>query len=637
VRATSSATRRVVAVALTLMLVTLWALTHRYRGFARDGELYAVQAMARIHPWLAGDLYLQNVSQDRFTVFSSIYAGFIGIFGLQTAELLLFAGCTGAMLAAAWFAVRELFDAEDAWLGVALLIVTVGYYGAYQIFSYSENYLSARSMGEAMIAVALAFRLRGWPVVALLLAAGGLFVHPLMALPGLLLIACLSVSTRQAAVGALAGVLAVLASALVMTFGHFNAPFLRVMDPAWLEVVRERSQFLFLKYWIGRDWEVAIRPFLCLALSAAALVDERARKLCIAGMLVGAAGLAVAWIAGSVGPVPILLQGQAWRWMWVTSFVSVLLLAPTVRQVWRDERGGPLCAILLVFAWVAPGGVDGVACAAAALSLWLGRRHIGGPLARGLRWAAIVTGSLTLAWLLANCWTFAWAPIPESGRESLALGRLREILALGPCALLLAGLVVWSLRRVPRGSGAAAGAALFLLLSLVTLPGALKQLDMPGSAAETAEFADWRAAIPPYSNVLLLPASISATFMWFTLDRPSYLSVGQSAGVVFSAATAAEVRRRADVLVPLGDPDWTILSSIAEVRRRRAAHLPPLPVPPPRPLTAAALKSICGDPALGFVIAQENVGFDPLVHRHPGIRRDWSLYDCRRVRMAPSA
>jgi hypothetical protein len=620
------------------MLLTLWALTHRYHGFAHDGELYALQAMARIHPWLASDLYLQNVSQDRFTVFSPIYAGIIGIFGLHTAELLLFAVCTWALLAAAWVSIRGLFDAQDAWLAVGLLIVTVGYYGAYQIFSYSENYLSARSMGEALVAVALACHVRGWRVAAFLIAVLGLFIHPLIALPGLLLIVCLSLPTRLALCGAAAGVLAVLALTLIVAHGQWAAPFLRVMDPAWLQVVHERSQFLFLKYWAGPDWEIAARPLVCLTMSALAIADARARKLGVAAMLVGTSGLAVACIAGTIGPVPILLQGQAWRWMWVTSFVSVLLLAPTLRSVWRDGRCGPLCAMLLLFAWTPPRGIDGLACAAAALCLWQARPYIIDRIAASLRWAAIVVGSLFLAWLLADCWTIASAPIAESGRENLFIGRLREIFDLGPFALLLVYAVVRSLRHVRTAGAVSLVAGFFLATSLATLPGAEKQVDTAGSPGEMAEFTDWRTAIPPTSNVLLLPGSVSATFMWFTLDRPSYLTVGQSAGVVFSAVTAQEVRRRAAVLLPLRNPDWTILSSISAAQQRRKANLPPLPTAPPRPLTADILVQICSDPQLGFVIAKESVGFDPLVHRHPGTWSNWNLYNCGRVRAsAPSA
>jgi len=96
------------AIALALMLVALWAVTHRYQGLARDGELYAFQALATIHPALGADLYLQNGSQDHYSIFSRIYAPLIRSFGLQYAELLLFIPCTAWFLAAAWVLARAL-------------------------------------------------------------------------------------------------------------------------------------------------------------------------------------------------------------------------------------------------------------------------------------------------------------------------------------------------------------------------------------------------------------------------------------------------------------------------------------------------------------------------------------------------
>jgi hypothetical protein len=46
---------------------------------------------------------------------------------------------------------------------------------------------------------------------------------------------------------------------------------------------------------------------------------------------------------------------------------------------------------------------------------------------------------------------------------------------------------------------------------------------------------------------------------------------------------------------------------------------------------------LCADPALGFVVSRERVGFEPLPHRHPGAWQGWNLYDCRRVRAAATA
>ena len=90
------------------------------------------------------------------------------------------------------------------------------------------------------------------------------------------------------------------------------------------------------------------------------------RKLCAAAALVGAAGLAVAFIGGLIGPVALLVQGQAWRWVWIAVFIGAVLVPFTALHVWRDEKCGPLCAILLVSGWTLPGG-DGTVCVALAL------------------------------------------------------------------------------------------------------------------------------------------------------------------------------------------------------------------------------------------------------------------------------
>jgi hypothetical protein len=101
--------------------------------------------------------------------------------------------------------------------------------------------------------------------------------------------------------------------------------------------------------------------------------------------------------------------------------------------------------------------------------------------------------------------------------------------------------------------------------------------------------------------------------------------------VIFSRATALEVRRRSEVLLPVEDPDWKILSGMhrsAGVKGQSAK----------RPLTPKALISICRDPQLGFVISRDDVGFDPLRHTHSGAWKDWNLYDCKHVlSMAPTA
>jgi hypothetical protein len=173
---------------------------------------------------------------------------------------------------------------------------------------------------------------------------------------------------------------------------------------------------------------------------------------------------------------------------------------------------------------------------------------------------------------------------------------------------------------------------MLVTLSICILPAAFKQSRTLASASDINEFTDWINAIPPTSTVLVAPTHDVGAFVWFTLDRPNYLAVDQSAGVVFSRATAVEIRRRSEILLPLMDPDWKIMTSLraksSNGRKNEAIT---------RPLTAKSLIQVCADPQLGFVISPKEVGFAPLRHEHAGAWKDWNLYDCRKVRSALSA
>jgi hypothetical protein len=622
---------KIATLSLALMLVTLWLLMHGYHGLTGDGQIYAFQALARLHPQLTTDLYLQNTSQDQFTIFSPLYARLIGLFGLENAARLLAVFFTVWLWAAAWSFARAITDRDGAWLAVAFLLIIAGDYGGSGVFQLSEPYLTARLPAEALTITALACHVQGMKRLGLLLAMGALFVHPLIALPGLLLLICLWLPSRVGVMGAIGGILATLAIAVVATNLRVASHVLTVMDAAWLDVVRERSQFLFLQLWSIHDWDLNVRPFIYLAFTAIAVPDKRIRKLCVTAALVGAAGLAVAFIAGLIGPVAILVQGQAWRWVWITVFTSALLLPATALQVWRDEKCGPLCALLLVSGWTLS-AVNGTACVLLALIFWLTRTHFNARVATYSRWLSAALGIAIVVWILIKCWAIASPPTPPSGRTPSGAAQIRDIFGLKVPAVLFGALVWWVIRTSWTTWVPTLLSAMLVALSIYILPAAFKQSRTLASASDINEFTDWANAIPPTSTVLVAPAPDVGAFVWFTLGRPNYLAVDQSAGVVFSRATAVEIRRRSEVLLPLMDPDWKILTS-----RRAKSGNGRKDDATTRPLTAKSLIQVCADPQLGFVISPKDVGFGPLRHEHAGAWKDWNLYDCRKVRSALSA
>ena len=147
------------------------------------------------------------------------------------------------------------------------------------------------------------------------------------------------------------------------------------MEPAWHELVEQRSFFLFLKHWRVVDWEVQLRPLLFLTVAWAVIPDAKIRKLCWAAGLVSLSGLALAAIPDLVAPLPILLQGQAWRWVWITCTVGLCMVAPSALLAWRIGGWGRLCASLLVMGWVFP-PIDGEFAFAGAGLVWAARAHV---------------------------------------------------------------------------------------------------------------------------------------------------------------------------------------------------------------------------------------------------------------------
>jgi hypothetical protein len=612
--------------ALVLMLAMLWMLLHGYHGLTGDGRIYAFQAVARLHPPLAADLYLQNSSQDRFTLFSPLYAWSVGLLGLENSARLLTLLFTLWFMAAVWSFARALAGRDAAWAAVALLLIVAGNYGGSGVFRILEPFLTARLPAQALIVSALYCQVRGMNWLGLSLALAALLMHPLMALPGLLLMICLWLPLRVGVIGAIGGVFATLALSVAAVDVPVISHVLTVMDAPWLDVVRERSQFLFLQLWSIRDWGANAQPFVCLGFTAIVVPDQRIRKLCAAAALVGAAGLAVAFVGGLLGPVAILVQGQAWRWVWITVLISVVLLPVTAWEVWRDDKCGPVCALLLVFGWALP-WIDGTACVALASLPWLARSRLSSRAIRFFRWLSVVLGIAIGVWILIKCRMILSPPTPPSGPAPLGVTQIQGILELKIPAVLLVALIGWGLRITSTTWAPVLLSATLAGFTVFLFPTAFKQPRTLASSTDIQEFADWANVIPPTSTVLVTPPHDVGAFVWFTLGRPNYLGLDQSAGVVYSRATALEVRRRSEVLLPLMEPDWKILTNLrakSDSGRKYEAT--------PHPLTPKILIQVCADPQLGFIISPGNVGFDPMRHQGAGTWKDWNLYDCRKVR-----
>jgi len=608
-----------------LLILVCWSATHRYQGLGYDAQLYAFQALAQIHPALNLDLFLLNSSQDRFSAFSPFYAQAIRLLGVERAALTLMLLFSTAFLIGAWFLMRRLTDASRAWLAIALLVIIPGDFGAFNVIRYAEPFLTARTAAEALVIIALALCLRSRPLIAAAVIAVAFFFHPIMALPGLLMLVCLWLPMRLCVAAAGLGVIGALALAAAATADPRIAQWVPLLDPDWLYVVRERSQYLLLDLWTVADWKVNAKPFIALLLTVLAVPDERIRRLSLAAMLVGVTGLAVAAIGCALGPVAILVQSQPWRFVWITLMMAVLLLPATVMALWREPRVGPLCAALAALVWAFPVAAP-LELGILAAVIWTVRDSVTERMARGLRWLAAVVIAIVVVCLIVNVGPTLRAPV-DAGHESPAVQMIRNILAQQGLIFILACAFWWWIARRAHAGLMASAAALAVALALL-LPSAFRQISPLSDVYSPGEFADWQRLIPENKSVVIANQNAASLFIWFVLQRASYLTESQSSGVVFARATALEVRRRSEVLAPLLDPNWKIFSALTAYSKDRSSYHPP----GVHPLTAAMLVNICADPLLGFLIAPEDVGFGTHRHIGHGIWSNWNLYDCDVVR-----
>jgi len=168
-------------VALASLCLLCWALSHGYDGIVHDARLYTLQALAHRHPEaLSADVFLKFGSQDRFTLFSPLYAAAQDLLGVATAAAVLTFAFQLCLFWGAWILARSLLPPFAALVGVASLIALPGDYGADRIFTCVEPFLTPRMPAEALTLAALAAALRGRAALAATCVAGAALLHPIM-------------------------------------------------------------------------------------------------------------------------------------------------------------------------------------------------------------------------------------------------------------------------------------------------------------------------------------------------------------------------------------------------------------------------------------------------------------------------
>jgi hypothetical protein len=546
----ASAPSRLGLTVVGLLGIATWAVSHSYLGIFHDAGLYTLQALARLDPdSLAGDVFLRFGSQDGFTIFSPIYAAATRWLGVEFAAATLTLLLQWALLAAAWALARAVMPWSMTIVGVAVLAAVPGDYGPGRIFTCIEPFLTPRMAAEALVLGSLAAALWQRKALATLLGIAAVLIHPIMAMAGACALAYLYLGRPKplfTGAVAIAGLLALAMAAFVLPPGEWGR-----FDAHWLALVQDRSPYLFMAHWQLDDWSRAAVTLATLGVGVRVLSIDRARTLSLIALATVLTGLALTVIGCDLLHLVLLTQLQPWRWQWLGTVVAALLLPEIVRVLWQDaapERQANerrTTALLLISAWVFATDVYALFAAIAALAALAWLRKLKPSEAR---WVLLGAGGLAmvaLAWRVASNLEFTDAHYLDPSIP-LWLRRASSFTHDGSVPIAAVALAFW-LAPMRRGRAA------LVVLGGLAVAGCVASFPQTWNSwtrrefppQQVARFSGFRERIPPGAEVFWPESPVA---VWVLLHRPSYLSVIQTSGMVFSRRTALELERRADAL-----------------------------------------------------------------------------------------
>lgn len=523
------------------VLLTLWFATQRYEGIYHDGELYTFQALAHVHPDLLGnDLYLRYGSQDRYTLFSPIYAALMRFVGVENAAKILTALMQAVLLLTIGVFARALRLGSGAVLALCCALCLPPVYGTGQYFHFLENFVSPRMIGEAFSLMALACNLTGrrWLGTLFLLAAFAL--HPIIALAAVAFMIWL----RLFDVGWKAVVTACVGGALLIGLLALW-PALR-QDDVWYFAVRESLGYLFVSDWSRSGYTQTLLPLLLLT-AAASHPAAHVRRVALAGLATGVSGLVASLLGADILHLTIFVQAQLWRCMWLTALVAAMLAPETALMLWTRGTAGRCALFLLASAYLFASSSTLLVIAPLTL-LTLG--------IMGSGWSKPIAPRQQKLLLAGTVAVFALGLLANLGQKALEVGIfLRQTRAMGiderindltadgvlPALLVLLCAWLWRLCRTHRAQLAymALGSAITLLCAGFYIS-SFAVSGYPSALRDALR--SWQALIPERSEVFIPEEPMLS---WTVLLRPSYISTHQAVSEVFSRTAAMEARRRA--------------------------------------------------------------------------------------------
>ena len=611
--------------ALALFVIATWLLLHPYKGLFQDATIYALAALARLHPQsLSHDVFLRFGSQDQYTLFSPLYAEAIRWLGLDPAAALLTFMSQIALYLCAYIFARRFMPARLALLGVGLLAALPTDYGSLQIFSCTEDFLTPRLPAEALVLGGLSAVMVSRYAVGVLCLLGAVALHPIIGSAGVALLLCMFVAVPRPRLALMLSGACIGVSLLFVG----RTDMLSRFDPAWFQTIRGyhfSNLFVFPSTWPLSAWSRASLPMAVLGTGLLVSSDRRIRRLCAASLIMALSGIVLTMLYCDLFHIVIATQMQVWRWLWLSSVVAVLLAPPIVGECWNRSPAVRAVPMLIASACVFRGSSIGLVLSLSAVVC----AGIGDQITRSQTARLVLQGSIVLLLAAVAAEIFAISSYLEphhvkSSTAFLIVHWLRERTGDGFAYAGLFALLVARLGQLRSVRGAAALAGVAALACVVLASITLKPwFDFQYTRTNAAKFADWREQLPPEAEGIWPDTPVGS---WYFLGRPVYWSKFQEPGAIFSRGKALELDRREHFITDSlngGRPASTTTNI-----HNQAVQESPLFVDRANTRQWALL---CRDPALQFFVTRGDDGstpFKPIMLSSDQHRRALHLYRC---------
>lgn len=334
-----------------LATIAVFMLSRPFEGIEGDGQIYMARALADQDPMGIGrDIMFAHDGQSQFSIFPFIAARLVATLNPANTSLLLALLSIACWFAAVQFFVSRFAESRMKWAILMILAALPGFYGAFHLLRFAEQFATPRSFAEACVLAALGFLIDRRRMLALAFLALASALHPIMALSGLLIfwIDLCRADLRWIAASLGFGLIGVIAVA-------FGLPLfdrlMTLIDPNWLALLRLRNAYLFPSLWPFESF-----AFLALQLAtvlvAADLLAPRVRWIFLAAAALGTGGLVLSVVFGDLWPSLLIVQAQLWRMTWLLGVVAGIALALCLLRL--PERGPrvELASVFLALGWL---------------------------------------------------------------------------------------------------------------------------------------------------------------------------------------------------------------------------------------------------------------------------------------------